>query len=153
MDITERKITKIAREAEKLVLLTMREEGVGTAEIDLIHALRHHPGCTQAQLAELLHADKAAIARRTKNLEGKGYLTREEEAKRFYGVELVDLSDVREADCIIAAVAHEQFRALSVEELKALYRDVPDGQKVLIDVKGIYPVKDMKASGMRFWRL
>ena len=69
MDITERKITKIAREAEKLVLLTMREEGVGTAEIDLIHALRHHPGCTQAQLAELLHADKAAIARRTKNPE------------------------------------------------------------------------------------
>ena len=47
MDITERKITKIAREAEKLVLLTMREEGVGTAEIDLIHAVRHHPGCTQ----------------------------------------------------------------------------------------------------------
>ena len=40
MDITERKITKIAREAEKLVLLTLREEGVGTAEIDLIHALR-----------------------------------------------------------------------------------------------------------------
>ena len=70
MDITQRKITKIAREAEKLVLLTVREEGVGTAEIDLIHALRHHPGCTQAQLAELLHADKAAIARRTKNLEG-----------------------------------------------------------------------------------
>ena len=62
MDITQRKITKIAREAEKLVLLTVREEGVGTAEIDLIHALRHHPGCTQAQLAELLHADKAAIA-------------------------------------------------------------------------------------------
>lgn len=76
MDITERKITKIAREAEKLVLLTMREEGVGTAEIDLIHALRHNPGCTQAALAELLHADKAAIARRTKNLETKGYLIR-----------------------------------------------------------------------------
>ena len=30
------------------------------------------PGCTQAALAELLHADKAAIARRTKNLENKG---------------------------------------------------------------------------------
>ena len=65
MDITQRKITKIAREAEKLVLLTVREEGVGTAEIDLIHALRHHPGCTQAQLAELLHADKATSPGRT----------------------------------------------------------------------------------------
>lgn len=79
MDITERKITKIAREAEKLVLLSLREKNVGTAEIDLIHALRHHPGCTQAKLTELLHADKAAIARRTKNLETKGYLVRRED--------------------------------------------------------------------------
>lgn len=78
MDITERKITKIAREAEKLVLLALREEGVGTAEIDLIHALRHNPGCTQAMLAEILHADKAAIARRTKNLEAKGFLVRKD---------------------------------------------------------------------------
>ena len=53
MDETDRKITKIAREAEKLVLLTLREEGVGTAEIDMIHALRPHPGCTQARLPEL----------------------------------------------------------------------------------------------------
>lgn len=76
MDITERKITKIARETEKLVLRTLRETDVGTAEIDLIHALRHNPGCTQAALAKLLHADKAAIARRTRNLEAKGYLIR-----------------------------------------------------------------------------
>ncbi len=81
MDITERKITKIAREAEKLVLKTLREEGVGTAEIDLIHALRHNPGCTQAKLAEILHADKAAIARRTKNLEAKGILVRQDDPK------------------------------------------------------------------------
>ena len=76
MDITERKITKIARETEKLVLVTLRDDGVGTAEIDLIHARRHNPGCTQTKLAEILHADKAAIARRTKNLETKGYLVR-----------------------------------------------------------------------------
>ena len=91
MDITKRKITKIAREAEKLVLVSLREEGVGTAEIDLIHALRHNPGCTQAKLAEILHADKAAIARRTKNLEAKGYLTSaltESEADTF--AELLD---------------------------------------------------------------
>ncbi len=79
MDITERKITKIARETEKLVFLSLREEGVGTAEIDLIHALRHNSGCTQAKLAEILHTDKAAIARRTRNLEAKGFLLRRED--------------------------------------------------------------------------
>lgn len=76
MDITERKITKIARECEKLVVKKLKTSGVGTAEIDLIHALRHNPGCTQSYLVETLNADKAAIARRTKNLEEKGYLTR-----------------------------------------------------------------------------
>ena len=81
MDRTERKITKIAREGEKLVLLSLREEGVGTAELDFIHALRHNPGCTQARLAELLHADKADIARRTKNLEAKGFLVRRDDPK------------------------------------------------------------------------
>ena len=79
MDITERKITKIAREAEKLVLVSLREQGVGTAEIDLIHALRHNPGCTQARLAEILHADKAAVARRPKSLEAKGFLVRRDD--------------------------------------------------------------------------
>ena len=44
MEHPARKITKIAREAEHIVLLAMRGENLGTAEIDCIHAVRHHPG-------------------------------------------------------------------------------------------------------------
>ena len=77
MEHPARKITKIAREAERLVLLTMRRDGIGTAEIDCIHAVRHHPGITQTELAAALNSDKPAIARRTASLERKGYLRRE----------------------------------------------------------------------------
>ena len=77
MEHSARKITKIAREAERLVLLAMRGENIGTAEIDCIHAVRHHPGITQTELAAALHSDKPAIARRTASLERKGYLRRE----------------------------------------------------------------------------
>ena len=49
-----RKITKIAREAEHIVLLVMRRDDIGTAEIDCIHAVRHHPGVTQTELADML---------------------------------------------------------------------------------------------------
>lgn len=77
MEHPARKITKIAREAEKLVLLAMRNEGIGTAEIDCIHAVRHHTGITQTELAEALNCDKPAIARRIASLERKGYLRRE----------------------------------------------------------------------------
>ena len=44
MDLTERKITKIAREASKLAVRTLKEDGIGTAEYDFIHLVRHHPG-------------------------------------------------------------------------------------------------------------
>lgn len=77
MEHPARKITKIAREAEHIVLLAMRGENLGTAEIDCIHAMRHHPGITQTELAQMLNTDKPAIARRTASLERKGYLRRE----------------------------------------------------------------------------
>lgn len=123
MDITERKITKIAREAEKLVVRTLREKDVGTAEIDLIHALRHHPGCTQAVLAELLHADKAAIARRTKNLEAKGYLVRRDapndrRSQLLYPTEKAE--SLRSSKAEIEASFYEYLTAaLSQEEAAA----------------------------------
>lgn len=37
MDVTERKMTKIAREVSKFTVQTMKEDGIGTAEFDFIH--------------------------------------------------------------------------------------------------------------------
>lgn len=129
MDITGRKITKIAREAEKLVLLTLRDDGVGTAEIDLIHALRHNPGCTQARLAEILHADKAAIARRTKNLETKGYLTREDDpndrrSQLIYPTEKAEKLKSSKAE--IEAAFYEYIASVLTEEEAAVFAGALD---------------------------
>lgn len=78
MDITQRKITKIAREVGKFTARAMKAEGVGTAEFDLIHVVRKSPGITQAEICRILGADKGAVAKQTANLEAKGYLRREE---------------------------------------------------------------------------
>lgn len=40
MDDTKRQITKIAREVGKFTVQTMKEEGIGTAEFDVIHLVR-----------------------------------------------------------------------------------------------------------------
>ena len=78
MDMTERKITKIAREVSTLTVQMMKAEGVGTAEFDFIHLVRHNPGITQAEVRERLRIDKGAAARRAASLELKGYLVRRE---------------------------------------------------------------------------
>ena len=77
----------------------------------------------------------------------------ERDAKEEYGVTLTDLKDVKDADCVIVAVAHNEFKALSIADIDKLFKNVPNDQKVLIDVKGLYSVDDLKASGMKWWRL
>ena len=77
MDKTHRQMTKIAREVGKFTVRTMKAEGVGTAEFDLIHAVRKNPGITQAEICKILGADKGAVAKQTANLETKGFLRRE----------------------------------------------------------------------------
>ena len=76
------------------------------------------------------------------------------DAMHEYGVTLTALEDVKNADCVIVAVAHNEFRALGLDAVKELYRtDAPDCEKVLIDVKGLYSIEKLKASGLTWWRL
>ena len=77
----------------------------------------------------------------------------ERDAKNEYNIELTKIEDVAEADCIIVAVAHDEFKTMSLKEIKKLYKKCTDDEKVLIDVKGLYKVSELKASGMRYWRL
>lgn len=77
----------------------------------------------------------------------------ERDTMHEYGVKLTSLSEIKDADCIIVAVAHNEFRTLDLDAMKELYKSVPDAEKVLIDVKGIYKVSDLDASGIKYWRL
>ena len=75
-------------------------------------------------------------------------------AKHEYGVDLVDFDKLPKADCVIVAVGHNEFRSMSTMQLKALYKDnLPDNEKVLIDVKSLYRKDELDASGMKWWRL
>ncbi len=77
-----------------------------------------------------------------------------EVAKHEYGVDLVPFEELPKADCVFVAVGHSEFRAMSTMQLKELFKsDLPDNEKVLVDVKSLYRMDELKASGMKFWRL
>ena len=77
----------------------------------------------------------------------------ENDAKTEYGINLTDMDLVSDADCIIVAVAHNEFRELGLNKIKSMFRNGPDDTKVLIDVKGLFSVDDLSLSGIRWWRL
>lgn len=75
------------------------------------------------------------------------------DAKREYGVDLIDWKTVRDVDCVVFAVAHNVFKTITREQLDELFRTVPDEQKVVIDIKSILNPDDYRSDDYRFWRL
>lgn len=77
-----------------------------------------------------------------------------ETAKKEYGIELTALERIPKADCIIVAVGHREYRAMSLMQIKKMFKsNLGNKQKVLIDVKSLYRIDELEASGMQFWRL
>ncbi len=77
----------------------------------------------------------------------------ERDAKHEYNIELSPIEAAKDADCIILAVAHDEFKKLGLEKISAMFKELPQNEKVLIDVKGLYSVAELEESGLTYWRL
>lgn len=75
------------------------------------------------------------------------------EAKREFGIELVGMEEVQEADCLIFLVAHKQFKELRMAEIDALYNQKSTSKKVIIDVKSIFAAGTFKDHDYIYWNL
>ena len=123
MDDTQRKMTKIAREVSKFTVQMMKEEGIGTAEFDVIHFIRHNPGVTQTKMLETLKIDKGAAAKRVASLENKGYLIRKPNpddgrSQLLYATEKAE--DLKNSKAQIETIFYEWLLGdLSAEEKEA----------------------------------
>ncbi|BCG47673.1 UDP-N-acetyl-D-glucosamine 6-dehydrogenase [Citrifermentans bremense] len=71
------------------------------------------------------------------------------EAQQAYGVTLHEPERLHPAVAVIAAVAHDSYRAWGAKKFASLMVENP----VLIDVKGIYDSRAMSAAGIRVWCL
>jgi UDP-N-acetyl-D-glucosamine/UDP-N-acetyl-D-galactosamine dehydrogenase len=72
-----------------------------------------------------------------------------DEAVHEYGVPLLPWDDMPRADAIVAAVAHREFAALSMEDFSK--KLVKGG--AFIDVKAAFDRKAIEGAGYRLWRL
>lgn len=77
----------------------------------------------------------------------------ERDAIHEYNIDLSGMEEAKDADCIIIAVAHDQFKQLGLEKISKMFKEAPQNEKVLIDVKGLYNITDLENSGLTYWRL
>ena len=76
-----------------------------------------------------------------------------DEVMREYGVELAEAGEISDADCVIIAVAHNEFKAMPLSEIDKIFKDTENKNKVLVDVKSMVDKKAAQDAGYRYWRL
>jgi UDP-N-acetyl-D-galactosamine dehydrogenase len=72
-----------------------------------------------------------------------------EDVEHEHGIKLTPFEKLQPATILVLAVAHDEFKALSTEQLVALLQ--PHG--VVVDVRGMARVSELEAHGMHVWRL
>lgn len=73
-----------------------------------------------------------------------------DEALRLYGVSFADMNTLADLDAVVLAVAHDAFKGITMTEMDRLFGE---GQKVLLDIKGLLDRKAYEAAGYLYWRL
>ncbi len=73
-----------------------------------------------------------------------------EEAERIYGMKFADIADIKNMDAVILAVAHDEFKNLTMNDVDSFYAE---GQKILLDIKGLLNRKEYESAGYSYWRL
>lgn len=73
-----------------------------------------------------------------------------EEVKHEYGIELTKKEDLPKADTLIVAVAHEEFKHLTAEEIRQYMNH---DNLLLVDIKHLYNGDDIEKHGIRYWSL
>ena len=76
-----------------------------------------------------------------------------EEVEDVYGVHLTPLSEIHDMDCVIIAVAHEQFKKMDIDEVMDLFKVTNrDKHAILIDIKGCQRKLD-RYENIDYWSL
>lgn len=76
------------------------------------------------------------------------------EFKKELNLDLVDIKDIHNADCLVFLVAHQQFKNLqSVDLEKLLKPQKAQSKQVIIDIKSMFDRKTIEDKGYSYWSL
>ena len=72
------------------------------------------------------------------------------EAKKEYGIDLIEYEDIHDASAVVFCVAHDYFRNIDLRDLRLrLKKEKP----YLFDIKGIFGKEIVEEYGFNYWRL
>ncbi|MFC6333769.1 nucleotide sugar dehydrogenase [Paenibacillus septentrionalis] len=76
-----------------------------------------------------------------------------DESKEVYGITLTNIDEVRDIDCLVLAVAHDEFKKISWNQINDFFITGDNSNKIIVDIKGILQKRELESYGYNYWRL
>lgn len=73
-----------------------------------------------------------------------------DEAKRLYGIDVIELKDMEKVDVVAVCVQHDMYKNLTQQQFAQMYAD---SKKIIFDLKGMYNKTEFTNAGYYYWRL
>lgn len=74
-----------------------------------------------------------------------------DEAREELGIELCPMDDLRELDCLILAVGHDEYRDIPLDEIAGWFAD--PATALIVDVKSFFNRQRLDELAIDYWRL
>ncbi|WP_130616480.1 nucleotide sugar dehydrogenase [Cohnella abietis] len=68
-----------------------------------------------------------------------------------YGIEMTDMSEMKDLNVIIVAVPHREFLQMNIDDFANLYSE--DQTKIMVDIKAVFSKTDFENNGYHYWSL
>lgn len=75
------------------------------------------------------------------------------EVYKEYGLETVELKDVKEIDGVIISVNHNEFKGIRLNDLYEVMRKNNEEKNVIVDIKGLFSEAEINSDEIIYWRL
>lgn len=76
-----------------------------------------------------------------------------EEARNEYGIQMVTQEEMQDLDCVILAVTHDAYKEMTFEAFAQHFGEMPNEEKVFIDIKTMFNQAEVENKGISYWSL
>lgn len=76
-----------------------------------------------------------------------------DDVKREYDIELQKIENITNADCMVLAVSHEEYRNMTWENIGHLFEGTDEKERIIVDVKSMIKPKEAREKGYIYWAL
>lgn len=70
-----------------------------------------------------------------------------------YNIRLEEIDNITNADCVVLAVAHDEYKNMGWEKLENIFQGTNEAERIIIDVKSMLNEKEARKNGYIYWAL